>query len=618
IKGLQDLAAAGQPAALALHQIATQAQALAADRQRGAISPDQYANALYTLNIEQQDISDPAMASVRAIGYGRSEAAAARGGQYALQRQQIIDRFSEQSRRFAPGSTEYETALAQEQADLAKLASSFEQSANLFIESVRHAASSVTAQALDIVRAGAGTPTGAGALASARERAFMRYGGRTPPASLVEAEYLQAPEGALMQGAQLSRRVETMIGQYHHMIDMQAAGGSSGSTFQMRQMLGLDIVVNQMKSYQAELNKTAQSGGPMAQSAKQVSDALQEEIDKIETLLPQLGKLRGEMVDARTTAEMHKNITMAQQGIAQLRGGMTPERFQYWQRAQALIEQNKAAGGNLDPQKAAQYEQTMMKLDDEQKDLLDDARAWQQTMTSAFSTIESGLEGMLFKHEKWKQALSDIGMKLSQIGMNYFINRPLNNFMSSGLSGNGWDFGASGSGASNMLAGLFKGGNSATGAQLSGGGGSGFFGFLGNLFGGNLFGGASIGSTVMNPGFDAGTTVLSGAAYSGLYDPVAMHSGGVVGVNGQPRSLPISLWAAAPRFHQGGLIAPDEVPIIARKGERVLTKEQQVASKVDNHFTFHISTPDANSFRRSQGQIMADTLRHQNVGRRNM
>jgi hypothetical protein len=52
------------------------------------------------------------------------------------------------------------------------------------------------------------------------------------------------------------------------------------------------------------------------------------------------------------------------------------------------------------------------------------------------------------------------------------------------------------------------------------------------------------------------------------------HTGGIVGEAGRTgRMVPAGLFAGAPRFHTGGLVA-GEVPIIARKGEAVFTPEQ--------------------------------------------
>lgn len=57
------------------------------------------------------------------------------------------------------------------------------------------------------------------------------------------------------------------------------------------------------------------------------------------------------------------------------------------------------------------------------------------------------------------------------------------------------------------------------------------------------------------------------------------HAGAVVGQTALPmRAAPPGLFADAPRYHRGGpILAPDEVPIIAQTGERVLTREQNAA-----------------------------------------
>ncbi len=54
------------------------------------------------------------------------------------------------------------------------------------------------------------------------------------------------------------------------------------------------------------------------------------------------------------------------------------------------------------------------------------------------------------------------------------------------------------------------------------------------------------------------------------------HEGGMVGSNDHSftRMVPASLFNNAPRYHSGGIVG-DEVPAILKKGERVLTKEQQ-------------------------------------------
>jgi phage-related minor tail protein len=82
-------------------------------------------------------------------------------------------------------------------------------------------------------------------------------------------------------------------------------------------------------------------------------------------------------------------------------------------------------------------------------------------------------------------------------------------------------------------------------------------GSLGDLFG-LTGGGASSGGA-------GGATVAGGV----------MHSGGVVGAATEIRNVPAALFYDAPRRHSGGaILAPGEVPIIAKAGEVVLTEIQ--------------------------------------------
>ncbi|OYW13900.1 MAG: hypothetical protein B7X02_01185, partial [Rhodospirillales bacterium 12-54-5] len=79
------------------------------------------------------------------------------------------------------------------------------------------------------------------------------------------------------------------------------------------------------------------------------------------------------------------------------------------------------------------------------------------------------------------------------------------------------------------------------------------------------------------------------------------HDGGVVGVSGvSRRAVPAYAFAGAPRFHNG--LMPDEFPAILQKGETVLPKNTKMGG---NNITFNITTPNAQSFMESQGQIMS-------------
>jgi hypothetical protein len=75
----------------------------------------------------------------------------------------------------------------------------------------------------------------------------------------------------------------------------------------------------------------------------------------------------------------------------------------------------------------------------------------------------------------------------------------------------------------------------------------------------------------------------------------------VVGVSGvSRRAVPAYAFAGAPRFQNG--LMPDECPAILQKGETVLPKNTKMGG---NNITFNITTPNAQSFMESQGQIMS-------------
>lgn len=100
------------------------------------------------------------------------------------------------------------------------------------------------------------------------------------------------------------------------------------------------------------------------------------------------------------------------------------------------------------------------------------------------------------------------------------------------------------------------------------------------------------------------------------------HTGGVVGQSsGLSRRVSPALFMNAPRYHTGGIagLKPDEVPAILQKGERVLTKGQQIAAASANSNTGNagtrvtvvqnITTPNPDSFRRSGDQMAVDGIR---------
>lgn len=65
-----------------------------------------------------------------------------------------------------------------------------------------------------------------------------------------------------------------------------------------------------------------------------------------------------------------------------------------------------------------------------------------------------------------------------------------------------------------------------------------------------------------------------GSAYMTPDIAAFMHTGGIVGEGKDMRVVPAHLFDGARRFHTGGVLGPDEEPIIARRGEGVFTPEQ--------------------------------------------
>lgn len=146
-------------------------------------------------------------------------------------------------------------------------------------------------------------------------------------------------------------------------------------------------------------------------------------------------------------------------------------------------------------------------------------------------------------------------------------------------------------------------------------------------FANSLIGGA-VGS-ISGFGAGASSSIAMGSLGTNAFSQQSMmlasqvfHQGGMVGGSAPERQVPAALFSNAPRFHSGGIIGSDEVPIIARRGERVQTEQQQKESDKTQrsavNVTFNIATPDANSFKASQGQITANVSRVLQRARRDM
>ena len=105
------------------------------------------------------------------------------------------------------------------------------------------------------------------------------------------------------------------------------------------------------------------------------------------------------------------------------------------------------------------------------------------------------------------------------------------------------------------------------------------------------------------------------AASFGLF-----HEGGIAGERPPAvRYADAAVFEHAPRYHGGGFagsgLLPDEVPIIARRGElvvppeRVVREEKTAREQRPITVVVNVTAADASSFRASQGQIAADMAR---------
>ncbi len=133
------------------------------------------------------------------------------------------------------------------------------------------------------------------------------------------------------------------------------------------------------------------------------------------------------------------------------------------------------------------------------------------------------------------------------------------------------------------------------------------------LFGGNA-------PTLSNAGGFLGDITKS---LGSIFAPT-QHEGGLVGAGGPGRHMPAWLFAGAPSLHGGGYLRPDEVPTILQTGERVLNRKETATYDQRGDYaaptvvTFNITTPDAGSFRRAQGQITAEMASALERARRNL
>jgi lambda family phage tail tape measure protein len=121
--------------------------------------------------------------------------------------------------------------------------------------------------------------------------------------------------------------------------------------------------------------------------------------------------------------------------------------------------------------------------------------------------------------------------------------------------------------------------------------------------------------TITAPLAGALQSAFAGGGLFGLF-----HEGGIAGGRASAaRYADAGIFDRAPRYHAGGIagssLLPDEVPIIARRGELVVPPERVVREEKTGReqrpitVVVNVTAADASSFRASQGQIAADMAR---------
>jgi hypothetical protein len=242
--------------------------------------------------------------------------------------------------------------------------------------------------------------------------------------------------------------------------------------------------------------------------------------------------------------------------------------------------------------------------------------AFEKNKQAAFASMDilrNGFEDLVLNGEKFNDVLKNMSKAFLQLGMDILVMEPLRE-MVVGLMRGGGGGGGAGSGA--MIPGSY-----------TPGAGTGIWGTLMQIgqTAVNMYSGWSAGtgaSLMPNAATDAGALSAGALAENIRMYPLA-HQGWHVGHEPPPavRAAPASVFVGAPRLHRGGM-RPGEFGAILEQGEEVLTAKDPRHRRNFRGgggaptIVMNISTPDANSFRQSQGQISANAGRAISIAQR--
>ncbi|MFI3270567.1 MAG: phage tail tape measure protein [Pseudomonadota bacterium] len=110
--------------------------------------------------------------------------------------------------------------------------------------------------------------------------------------------------------------------------------------------------------------------------------------------------------------------------------------------------------------------------------------------------------------------------------------------------------------------------------------------------------------SALSSSFSYGTSSATSGAVSSIVASV-FHDGGTVGAGGASSYVPASVFAGAKRYHTGGFLAADEVPIIAQTGENIISRSDSgnLGGKLDKIASLLTSQNSGTSTSESGGNI---------------
>jgi hypothetical protein len=213
---------------------------------------------------------------------------------------------------------------------------------------------------------------------------------------------------------------------------------------------------------------------------------------------------------------------------------------------------------------------------DTTRELASEMRDLQQIGSSAAKTLAGGFEDVVVNGKRVTDVLKNMERELLSLGTRALVLKPLEDAL-----------------------------QRVAGAAVNSGGAAFDKGGIGGLIG-SLFGGGGAAGSVAEV---AGEGILKS-----LTSVAIAHTGGMVGDPSLPtRFVPPDVFAGAPRFHGGGIIGPDERPVIAQTGERILNRQETAAYNRGGNgsgVTININgVKDPNAFRSTESQLSAFAAR---------